>query len=46
MFRKIVPLIIILIGLGLCLWGWARGEAAEVFLKAARLCFECMGLGR
>ncbi len=46
MWRKLVPLTIILIGVGLLIWGWARGEALEVFLKAARLCFECMGLGR
>jgi hypothetical protein len=46
MLRKIIPLAIILIGVGLFIWGWARGEALEVFLKASRLCFECMGLGR
>lgn len=46
MSRKTVPIFLILAGVLLILIGLSRGEANDVFSKAARICLECMGLGR
>ncbi len=29
----------------MCIYGAATGQAGEVFLKAIRICMECIGLG-
>lgn len=31
--------------LGMCLFGAARGDMEAVFMKAATICMECIGLG-
>ncbi len=33
------------LGLGLCAFGFWRGEGAVVLTKAVRVCMECIGLG-
>ena len=37
--------ILLIAGLGLCVFGAVRGEAEAVFIKAAKICMECIGLG-
>lgn len=36
---------IFLLALFLIAFGLVQGEAREVFLKAAKICLECIGLG-
>ena len=33
------------VGIGLTVWGIYRGEVAEIFNKAVRICLECIGIG-
>jgi len=40
-----LTLLLLLAGLGLCLLGAVSGEAEAVFLKASKICMECIGLG-
>lgn len=43
--RRLAAAGILALGLGLCAFGWWRGEAAVVLTKAIRVCMECIGLG-
>ena len=42
---KSLRAIILFAGLALCIYGAAFGEAEAVFLKAIRICLECIGIG-
>ena len=38
-------LMIAVIGLVMTFFGYFRGEASTVFIKAIRICLECIGIG-
>ena len=38
-------LILLIAALALCVYGFVSGEAQTVFMKAATICMECIGLG-
>ena len=40
-----VTVILLAIAAGCCVFGWMNGEAHAVFVKAASICMECIGLG-
>ena len=41
----ILTAILLAAALGMCVFGAATGEAEAFFVKAARICMECIGLG-
>jgi hypothetical protein len=32
-------------GLCMCIYGAATGQAQDIFIKAVRICLECIGIG-
>jgi len=40
-----IPVLLMIVGLGMCAVGAVMGEAGVIFMKAARICMECIGLG-
>ena len=40
-----IPVLLMIVGLGMCAVGAVTGEAGVIFMKAARICMECIGLG-
>ena len=43
--RYILPLLILLVGVGFMVYGATDGEAYAVLKKAVAICMECIGLG-
>lgn len=43
--NKIIPLLLVGIGVVFIALGVYRGEVALVFTKAVRICLECIGIG-
>lgn len=44
-FTGRIPVLMMIVGLGMCVVGAVTGEAGVIFMKAARICMECIGLG-
>ena len=42
---KIISIIVLLLGICLIVAGVFRDEAEAVFIKATRICMECIGIG-
>ena len=42
---KIIAIISLIFGITLVIAGIFRGEADTVFIKATRICMECIGIG-
>ncbi len=42
--RKVTA-VLLAIALGMCVYGAATGEMEAVFIKAVKICMECIGLG-
>ncbi len=43
--KPLLSLVILAAAVGMCIFGAVNGEMREVFMKAARICMECIGLG-
>ena len=40
-----IPVLLMILGVVMCVIGAVTGEAGVIFMKAARICMECIGLG-
>jgi len=43
--KRLLWIALFALGLVMCLFGWARGEALTVLIKGANICLECIGIG-
>ncbi len=43
--KNIAAILLILIGIGLIVFGVCSGQATSVLNKARRICMECIGIG-
>ncbi|MBQ1817905.1 MAG: hypothetical protein II124_04655 [Clostridia bacterium] len=43
--RYIIPLLLLLVGVGFVVYGVTDGEAGAVLRKAVAICMECIGIG-
>ena len=43
--KPVLQLALLLLGIGMMVYGVSRGEAAVVLSKAIKLCLECVGIG-
>ena len=43
--RLLISALVIAAGISLVVFGIFRGEAGGVFIKATRICMECIGIG-
>ena len=42
---KYIKYIVLIVGIGMLVWGIARGDMLAVIKKAAAICMECIGIG-
>ena len=42
---KYVKYVVLIIGIGMLVWGIVNGDMAAVLRKAAAICMECIGIG-
>jgi hypothetical protein len=42
---RVLRLVLFVFSVAFVLLGWYRGEIRTVFVKAANLCLECIGIG-
>ena len=45
LIRYLVPVAVLLVGVGFMIVGATNGQAAAVLKKAINICMECIGLG-
>lgn len=43
--KNIAAVLLLLLGVGLIVFGISSGQAKSVFNKAVRICMECIGIG-
>ena len=42
---RVVWVVLLVLGFGMCCFGFWRGEALTVLIKGSNICLECIGLG-